>query len=68
MPKLILNIDSNLDYHLSRLATDAKMSKCEMVRVCICNTIADWMHQSEKVDNDATVAAFSEHDGAHTAG
>ena len=68
LAKIILNIDSNLDYHLSRLAAAGGISKCEMIRVCICNTIADWMHENEKVDNDATVAAFSEHDGANFSG
>ena len=68
MAKLILNIDSTLDHHLSRMAEAGRISKCEMVRICICNTIADWMHENEKVDNDTTVAAFSKHDGANFSG
>lgn len=68
MPQLILKLDKDLDLWLSTLAHAAGLSKCEMVRVCICDTIANWMAENdEKAKNDTTVANFT-HESAHAPG
>lgn len=65
--KLILNIDKTLDGYLTNMAESANLSKCEMVRVCICNTIATWMAENEQAQNDTTVANFA-HESTHASG